>query len=63
MTCVRLVKKAAGRAGVALWRVGFVVPLVKWACCCCCRSRICAMDEVGLVEVAALGTGGGTVWN
>ena len=31
--------------------MGFVVPLVKWACCCCCRRRMCATDEVGLVEV------------
>ncbi len=36
-----------------------LVPLVKWACCCCRRSRVCATDEVGLVEVATLGARGG----
>jgi hypothetical protein len=36
-----------------------LVPLVQWACCCCCRSRVCATDEVGLVEVATLGARGG----
>ena len=55
-------------AGGATGQVGFVVPLVKWACFCCCRSRHSATNKVGLVgkgvgkvdatcEGAAVGTG------